>query len=117
MPTYEYACSECGTHVEVYQRFSEESLTECGVCGGPLRKVFHPAGILFKGSGFYATDSRSSRSAGGDGSESKADKADSKKAPSKDKGDSKRAPDKGDSKKPSGEAKSDSKDTKKERSA
>jgi putative FmdB family regulatory protein len=67
MPTYEYACRSCGTHVEVYQRFSDPSLTECGVCGGPLRKVFHPAGILFKGSGFYATDSRSSRSSrGGD---------------------------------------------------
>lgn len=61
MPTYEYACLTCGTHVEVYQRFSEEPLTVCGVCGGPLRKVFHPAGILFKGSGFYATDSRASR--------------------------------------------------------
>lgn len=58
MPTYEYACSSCGTHVDVFQRFSEAALTECGVCGGPLRKVFHPAGILFKGSGFYVTDSR-----------------------------------------------------------
>jgi|SRR5438093_1503244 len=61
MPTYEYACRSCGTHVEVYQRFSDPPLTECGVCGGPLRKVFHPAGILFKGSGFYATDSRRGR--------------------------------------------------------
>jgi putative FmdB family regulatory protein len=69
MPTYEYACQSCGTHVEVYQRFSEEPLRECGVCGGPLRKVFHPAGILFKGSGFYATDSRAAaKSGGGDGS-------------------------------------------------
>ncbi len=59
MPTYEYACQSCGTHIEVFQRFSEESLTGCGVCGGLLRKVFHPAGILFKGPGFYATDSRS----------------------------------------------------------
>jgi putative FmdB family regulatory protein len=69
MPTYEYACLSCGTHIEVFQHFNEESLTECGVCGGPLRKVFHPAGILFKGSGFYATDSRASRSKGpsGDG--------------------------------------------------
>jgi putative FmdB family regulatory protein len=63
MPTYEYACSSCGTHIEVYQRFNEEPLTECGVCGGPLRKVFHPAGILFKGSGFYKTDSRSAAKA------------------------------------------------------
>jgi putative FmdB family regulatory protein len=72
MPTYEYACLSCGHHIEVYQRFSDEPLTVCGVCGGPLRKVFHPAGILFKGSGFYATDSRSSRSG--------ADKGDSRKA-------------------------------------
>jgi putative FmdB family regulatory protein len=62
MPTYEYVCVSCGTHVEVYQKFSDEPLSECGVCGGRLRKVFHPAGILFKGSGFYATDSRSGRS-------------------------------------------------------
>jgi putative FmdB family regulatory protein len=73
MPTYEYACQSCGTHVEVYQRFNDDPLTECGVCGGPLRKVFHPAGILFKGSGFYATDSRSSRS--------KASSAESKSEP------------------------------------
>ena len=75
MPTYEYVCQSCGTHVEVYQRFSDEPLTECGVCGGPLRKVFHPAGILFKGSGFYSTDSRSKTGAGtkggGEKSESK----------------------------------------------
>src|SRR6266540_6762910 len=59
MPTYEYACTKCGQHVEVFQRISETPLTTCGVCGGPLRKVFHPAGIVFKGSGFYATDNRS----------------------------------------------------------
>jgi putative FmdB family regulatory protein len=58
MPTYEYACTSCGQHVEVFQRISEEPLQTCGVCGGHLRKVFHPAGIVFKGSGFYATDSR-----------------------------------------------------------
>jgi putative FmdB family regulatory protein len=68
MPTYEYACTQCGQHVEVFQRLSEEPLTTCGVCGGALRKVFHPAGIVFKGSGFYATDSRStSKTATGDG--------------------------------------------------
>jgi putative FmdB family regulatory protein len=59
MPTYEYECTSCGQHIEVFQRFTEDPLTTCGVCGGPLRKVFHPAGIVFKGSGFYATDSRS----------------------------------------------------------
>ena len=65
MPTYEYGCTVCGQHIEVFQRFSEDALTTCGVCGGKLRKVFHPAGIVFKGSGFYATDSRSKASSGG----------------------------------------------------
>lgn len=59
MPTYEYECTSCGQHVEVFQRITEEPLTTCGACGGPLRKVFHPAGIVFKGSGFYSTDNRS----------------------------------------------------------
>ena len=59
MPTYEYECTSCGQHVEVFQRITEDPLTTCGVCGGSLRKVFHPAGIVFKGSGFYATDNRS----------------------------------------------------------
>ena len=62
MPTYEYACTSCGQHVEVFQRISDEPLTECGACGSPLRKVFFPAGILFKGSGFYSTDNRSAPS-------------------------------------------------------
>ena len=61
MPTYEYECTSCGQHIEVFQRFSEDPLTTCGNCGGVLRKVFHPAGIVFKGSGFYATDSRSKK--------------------------------------------------------
>ena len=64
MPTYEYECTVCGQHIEVFQRFSEDPLTSCGVCGGKLRKVFHPAGIVFKGSGFYATDSRAKASSG-----------------------------------------------------
>ena len=85
MPTYEYACQSCGSHIEVYQRFSDEPLRECGVCGGPLRKVFHPAGILFKGAGFYATDSRAAaKSGGGDGS-SGDDAGDKAKSGSKDK--------------------------------
>jgi putative FmdB family regulatory protein len=64
MPTYEYECTVCGQHIEVFQRFSEDPLTICGVCGGKLRKVFHPAGIVFKGSGFYSTDSRAKASSG-----------------------------------------------------
>lgn len=58
MPTYEYACAN-GHRIEVTQRIDDPSPTTCDQCGAPLRKVFHPAGIVFKGSGFYATDSRS----------------------------------------------------------
>ncbi len=63
MPTYEYACQSCGNHLEVFQRFTEDPLTECPQCGGQLRKVFGAVGIVLKGSGFYKTDSRSSSSA------------------------------------------------------
>jgi putative FmdB family regulatory protein len=58
MPTYEYECTDCGRNVEVVQRFDEEPLRICPRCAGSLRKVFHPANVVFKGSGFYATDSR-----------------------------------------------------------
>jgi putative FmdB family regulatory protein len=58
MPTYEYACTECGQHIEVVQSMSDAPLATCAVCGGRLRKVFSPIGIVFKGSGFYRTDSR-----------------------------------------------------------
>lgn len=59
MPTYEYRCRECGEHLEVVQSFSDDPLTECPACTGPLRKVFNSVGISFKGSGFYKNDSRS----------------------------------------------------------
>ena len=72
MPTYEYACRDCGEHLEVVQSFKDDPLTECGRCGGPLRKVFSAAGIIFKGSGYYVTDSRSSSGAGKDGGSSDA---------------------------------------------
>ncbi len=70
MPTYEYACTSCGQHLEVVQSFKDDPLTTCETCGGTLRKVFSPIGVVFKGSGFYKTDSRSGRSstAGGSGS-------------------------------------------------
>lgn len=58
MPTYEYACKNCGEHLEVVQSFKDEPLTTCPNCGGDLRKVFGSIGIAFKGSGFYKTDSR-----------------------------------------------------------
>src|SRR3954453_3341857 len=62
MPTYQYACTSCGERLEAVQKFSDDPLTECPACGGALRKVFSPVGVVFKGSGFYKTDSRSSRS-------------------------------------------------------
>src|SRR6266849_2410421 len=58
VPTYQYACTECGDRLEVVQSFSDDPLSSCGECGGRLRKVFSPVGIVFKGSGFYRTDSR-----------------------------------------------------------
>jgi putative FmdB family regulatory protein len=58
VPTYQYACTTCGEQVEAVQRFDDEPLTVCPACGGSLRKVFSPVGIVFKGSGFYRTDSR-----------------------------------------------------------
>lgn len=58
MPTYEYACTKCDLHLEVYQSFTDEPLSVCEVCGGKLRRVIHPAGLVFKGTGFYSTDSR-----------------------------------------------------------
>ena len=64
MPTYQYACTACGEELEAVQSFSDPSLTECPACGGQLRKVFSAVGVVFKGSGFYKTDSRSSSSAG-----------------------------------------------------
>jgi putative FmdB family regulatory protein len=67
MPTYEYVCTRCGKHVEVVQSMSAAPLTECAACGGPLRKVFAPIGIVFKGSGFYRTDSRDRSSTKKDG--------------------------------------------------
>jgi putative FmdB family regulatory protein len=60
VPTYEYACTECGHQLEAVQKFTDEALTQCPVCGGKLRKVFSTVGIVFKGSGFYRTDSRPS---------------------------------------------------------
>ena len=58
MPTYEYACKDCGEHLEVVQSFRDDPLTECPNCGGPLRKVFGNIGVVLKGSGFYRNDSR-----------------------------------------------------------
>ena len=63
MPTYQYACTECGHAFEQFQSFSDDALTQCPECDGRLRKVFNAVGVVFKGSGFYRTDSRESSSA------------------------------------------------------
>lgn len=62
MPTYQYACTECGHAFEQFQSFSEDALTVCPECSGRLRKLFNAVGVVFKGSGFYRTDSRAAAS-------------------------------------------------------
>jgi putative FmdB family regulatory protein len=65
VPTYQYVCTECGGQLEAVQRFTDDPLTVHDDCGGRLRKVFSPVGIVFKGSGFYRTDSRGTGSPNG----------------------------------------------------
>ena len=79
MPTYDYQCRSCGNVTEVIHPMSEDGPSVCELCGGALRRVLFPAGIIFKGSGFYSNDSRADRAAaksggtkpssGGDGAE------------------------------------------------
>ena len=83
MPTYAYACTACEHRFEVHQAFTDAALTECPECAGRLRKLFNSVGIVFKGSGFYRTDSRSAdgkatAAASADKPADKADKADKK---------------------------------------
>lgn len=95
MPTYEYSCRDCGHGFEINQSMSEDPLEECPACSGSLRKVFHPVGIAFKGSGFYKNDARSDGStSSGSGATStsssspKTDSGDSSSAPETSSGDS-----------------------------
>jgi putative FmdB family regulatory protein len=62
VPTYQYQCTACGEPLEVVQSFTDDALTVCPACGGQLRKLYNAVGIVFKGSGFYRTDSRSGSS-------------------------------------------------------
>ncbi len=62
MPTYQYACTECDHAFDQVQSFSDDALTECPQCEGRLRKLFNAVGVVFKGSGFYRTDSRAGES-------------------------------------------------------
>src|ERR1044071_2390597 len=71
VPTYQYACTACGHQLEAVQSFTDDALTECPECAGRLRKQFSAVGVVFKGSGFYRTDSRSSTKAPASASASK----------------------------------------------
>ncbi|WUH93128.1 FmdB family transcriptional regulator [Streptomyces sp. NBC_00433] len=89
MPTYQYQCTECGEGLEAVQKFSDDALTVCPNCSGRLRKVFSAVGVVFKGSGFYRTDSRGSSSSsapaaksGSAGGESKPSGSSSSTSPS-----------------------------------
>jgi putative FmdB family regulatory protein len=96
VPTYEYRCKGCGADLEVVQAFTDDPLTTCETCGGPLRKVFGSVGISFKGSGFYKTDSRSGAStkatAGSGGDSSGTDSSTSGGATETPKGDTSTSP-------------------------
>ncbi|MGH2787307.1 MAG: FmdB family zinc ribbon protein [Actinomycetota bacterium] len=80
MPVYEYACTACGERTEARQSFDDPPLEECPLCGGRLRKLYSPVGIVFKGSGFYATDGRTGSAAAKKATEKKesTDKPDKK---------------------------------------
>lgn len=77
MPTYQYVCTDCGEPLEAVQKFSDDALTECPVCGGRLRKVFSAVGVVFKGSGFYRNDSRSTTTSSTPASSSTSSSSDS----------------------------------------
>ena len=81
MPTYEYACTACDHTLEAVQSFTDAALTECPVCGGALRKVFSAVGVVFKGSGFYKTDSRSKSTTSGDSAAKTETKSESTSTP------------------------------------
>lgn len=75
MPTYQYRCLDCSSEHEVVQKFTDDPLTQCPTCEGTVRKVFSAVGVVFKGSGFYATDNRTKGAAksSATGSEKKSD--------------------------------------------
>ncbi len=83
MPTYQYACTECGEPLEVVQKFTDDALTECPACGGRLRKIFSAAAIVFRGSGFYRTDSRTGAGASSTTAAAETPKKDEKKTETK----------------------------------
>jgi putative FmdB family regulatory protein len=83
MPTYEYECRACSQRVEVFQKITDAPLTDCEECGGSLRKVIFPTGIIFKGSGFYVTDYKNKEN-GKNGSRNGSSAGETKSTPSSD---------------------------------
>lgn len=82
MPTYQYRCQDCDGLLEIVQSFSDDALTVCPECNGSLRKLFNSVGVVFKGSGFYRTDSRDASSSTTTPSKTEAPKTESKPAAS-----------------------------------
>jgi putative FmdB family regulatory protein len=80
VPTYQYACTECGHAFEQFQNFSDDTLSVCPECEGRLRKLFNAVGVVFKGSGFYRTDSRKKESTESDSPKKNPPKTDSPKS-------------------------------------
>ena len=99
MPTYQYACTACGHQLEAVQSFADEPLTECPACEGRLRKLFSSVGVVFKGSGFYRTDSRTGATKDGAAKESATKDGSAKESATKD-GSAKDAPKKPESSAP-----------------
>ena len=85
MPVYAYACKDCGHTFDIRQSFSDDALTVCPECGGQLRKKFNSVGVVFKGSGFYRTDSRSNSSSDG-GTSGNSGSGETKSTPASDTG-------------------------------
>jgi len=96
VPTYQYTCTDCGEPVEAVQKFTDDPLSVCAACGGRLRKVFSPVGIVFKGSGFYRTDSRNGSSAATAAKDKQPSESSSPSSVSSDKPADKKASDKSD---------------------
>lgn len=75
MPTYSYACTDCGDRFDAVQAFTDDALTTCTKCEGRLRKLFNSVGVVFKGSGFYRTDSRDANSKSSGSTAAKSEKS------------------------------------------
>jgi putative FmdB family regulatory protein len=96
VPTYQYTCTDCGEPVEAVQKFTDDPLSVCAACGGRLRKVFSPVGIVFKGSGFYRTDSRNGSGSATAAKDKQPSESSSPSSASSDKPADKKSSDKGD---------------------